>query len=236
MARRNCLLKGASTALLSATTAGFSDCRCKAKGKGSPSAAPVAPVAPLDLLRIYMRRGRLGLNGPLARRRHSVSRTRAARGEYENKGGKGGTVGLADFVERYSKDPAALLIGGMVMLGAIALSHPKTTLANVVPVARLTSDYMVIVVPAASKFKEVKDLAADMRSHLQSVVFTGGSVGGVEALRRSVLHATDSPAWRRSLVDNNWISAVIHGKEFANVLEVEQAIAGAVSMMLKLKA
>lgn len=36
--------------------------------------------------------------------------------EYENKGGKGGTIGLADFVQRFDRDPGALLVGGMVMV------------------------------------------------------------------------------------------------------------------------
>ena len=45
----------------------------------------------------------------------------ADRVEYENLGGKGGTIGLAQFVERHGQDPDALLIGGMVMVGAVAL-------------------------------------------------------------------------------------------------------------------
>lgn len=41
--------------------------------------------------------------------------------EYENIGGKGGTIGLAKYAEKYGNDPNTLLMGGMVMVGAVAL-------------------------------------------------------------------------------------------------------------------
>lgn len=99
---------------------------------------------------------------------------------YENKGGKGGTLGLADFVARYDRDPAALLIGGMVMLGAISLEHPKVTLTQVSPIARLTSDYMVLAVDAGGKITSTEALIKALRTHVESVTFTGGSAGGVD--------------------------------------------------------
>jgi len=99
---------------------------------------------------------------------------------YENKGGKGGTIGLADFVERFDKDPAALLVGGMVMVGAIAASQPKVTLAQVTPLARLTNDYLALVAPAGSKLANLKALTAELQRGVGGVVFTGGSLGGVD--------------------------------------------------------
>ncbi len=99
---------------------------------------------------------------------------------YENKGGKGGTIGLADFVERFNNDPAALLIGGMVMVCAIAASQPKVTLAQVTPLARLTNDYLALVAPAGSKLANLKALTAELQRGVGGVVFTGGSLGGVD--------------------------------------------------------
>lgn len=99
---------------------------------------------------------------------------------YENKGGKGGTLGLADFVARFNSDPSALLVGGMVMLGAIAVGRPEVTLAHVSPVARLTNDYMVLVAKTGSQNVTMAVLVEAMRKDLGKVAFTGGSAGGVD--------------------------------------------------------
>lgn len=256
--------------------------------------------------------------------------------DYENKGGKGGTIGLADFVEKHSTDPSALLIGGMVMVGAIAVSRNPVTLQHVTPIARLTSDYMVLVVPADSRIRDMKTLSAQIRRDLGSVVFTGGSAGGVDhmlagmvvrslrvdpagiryvptssgpdavaqlragkatvaisgysefkdgiadksllplavssrrslfgipslreqgvdtelgnwrgvfaparisddqkqQLRQLVVRATETPLWKQTVADKGWLPATMHGKDFADFLEIEQAIANAVTLMLKLQ-
>jgi len=100
--------------------------------------------------------------------------------QYENIGGKAGTIGLAQFVERYSSSQNTVLIGGMVMLGGIALQRPAIDLTRVAPVAELTSDYMVVAVPAASPIKSAKDLAARLASPDFKATVVGGSAGGVD--------------------------------------------------------
>lgn len=107
--------------------------------------------------------------------------------EYENFGGKGGTIGLARFVEKNSDDPNALLIGGTVMVGAVALQKPAIDLRHIHPVARLTSDYLVAVVDANSKIKTTKNLADAMRMNLQAVPVAGGSAGGVDHMFAGML-------------------------------------------------
>ena len=69
---------------------------------------------------------------------------------YENIGGKGGTIGLAEYTQRYGSDPNSLMIGGMVMVGALALNKASADLQKVQALARLTSDYLVVAVPADS--------------------------------------------------------------------------------------
>jgi len=59
--------------------------------------------------------------------------------QFENKGGAAGTIGLAQFVNSAKGDPNALLVGGMVMVGGIALNKSPVDLTMVTPVARLTS-------------------------------------------------------------------------------------------------
>lgn len=100
--------------------------------------------------------------------------------EYENKGGKGGTIGLAYYAEKYSNDPNTLLMGGMVMVGAIALQRPAIDMSQIRPVARLTSDYLVVVVAANSPIRSIKDLAERMRANPKELPIAGGSAGGVD--------------------------------------------------------
>lgn len=114
---------------------------------------------------------------------------------YENLGGKGGTIGLANYAERYGDDPNTLLIGGMVMVGAVALQKPAVDLSHIQPLARLTSDYLVAAVAADSPIRNAKDLAAAMRADLRGVPVAGGSAGGVDHIFAGVLaRAAKAPA------------------------------------------
>lgn len=100
--------------------------------------------------------------------------------EYENKGGKGGTVGLSYYAEKYGSDPNTLLMGGMVMVGAIALQKPAIDMSHIKPIARLTSDYLVVVVAANSPIRTVADLAERIRTRQKETPIAGGSAGGVD--------------------------------------------------------
>lgn len=255
--------------------------------------------------------------------------------DYENKGGKGGTIGLADFTARYKGDPNALLVGGLVMVGALSLTRTEDKLKEVVPIARLTSDYMVLGVPTGSPITSFKVLVEALRKKADAVTFTGGSAGGVdhmlaamllralrldvsalqykptssgkealallqsgqatvaisgysefraniesklltplavsskrasfgipslrelgidtelanwrgvfasahtspeqrETLRRVVVRATETAAWRQTLLDNNWVGTLLYGKELQDFLSFEQWMASAVVTLLKL--
>ncbi len=257
--------------------------------------------------------------------------------DYANKGGKGGTIGLDEFVKVHAGDPSALLVGGLVMVGALAVSGNGAKLKQLTPVARLTSDYMVLAVAADSPVRDVRMLVERLRANPSSVVFTGGSAGGVDhmlvgmigravrvdvsqlqyrptssgpdaieqlrtgaaqvaisgysefksgfedrsllplavssrrslfgvpslreqgvdtelanwrgvfapgglspeqatALRQLVQQATQTPAWRQTLQAQNWNASPLFGKDFADFLEIEQGIAAAVTLMLKLRA
>ncbi len=107
--------------------------------------------------------------------------------EYENVGGKGGTIGLARYAEKYANDPNALLMGGMVMVGAVALQQPAVDLTQIRPVARLTSDYLVAAVPATSPLRSARDLVAAMKADLPALPVAGGSAGGVDHIYAGVL-------------------------------------------------
>ncbi len=100
--------------------------------------------------------------------------------QFENKGGAAGALGLAQFVNSAKGDPAALMMGGMVMIGGILLNKSPVDLSMVTPIARLTSEYEVIVVPAASPHKSIADLLAAYKASPGAVSWGGGSAGGTD--------------------------------------------------------
>src|SRR5688572_24231199 len=77
--------------------------------------------------------------------------------QFDNKGGAAGTIGLAQFVNSAKGDPNAILIGGMVMVGGIILNKSPVNRSQVTPIARLTSEWEVIVVPASSPHKTMAE-------------------------------------------------------------------------------
>ena len=100
--------------------------------------------------------------------------------QFDNKGGAGGTIGLAQFVNSSRGDPNAVMIGGMVMVGAIYLDSSPVNLSMVTPLARLTGEYEIIVVPANSPHKTMADLIKALKANPGSVSWGGGSAGGTD--------------------------------------------------------
>jgi putative tricarboxylic transport membrane protein len=98
----------------------------------------------------------------------------------ENVAGAGGTVGLAQFAEKNKGDGNALLVNGLVMVGAVLTNKSPVSLVDTTPIARLTGEYEVIVVPAASPLKTMADLVAAMKADIGKVAIGGGSAGGTD--------------------------------------------------------
>ncbi len=94
--------------------------------------------------------------------------------------GAGGTVGLAQFVNQAKGDPSQLMVNGITMVGAILTNKSPVNLDQVTPIARLTGDPLVIVVPANSPHKSVKDLADAVKADPAKVTWAGGSAGGAD--------------------------------------------------------
>ena len=94
--------------------------------------------------------------------------------------GAGGTIGLAQFVTQETGNANALIVGGYVMVGAILTNASPVTLDMVTPIARLTGEAVVIVVPAASDIQTMDDLVAKLKADTGAVSWAGGSAGGVD--------------------------------------------------------
>ncbi|MEQ1517446.1 MAG: tripartite tricarboxylate transporter substrate-binding protein [Usitatibacteraceae bacterium] len=100
--------------------------------------------------------------------------------QFDNKGGAGGTIGLAQFVNTSKGDGNAIMTGGMVMVGGIILNKSAVNLGMVTPLARLTGEFEVLVVPANSPIKSLKDLTDKLKAEPGSVSWGGGSAGGTD--------------------------------------------------------
>jgi len=134
--------------------------------------------------------------------------------QFENKGGAAGTLGLAQFVNSAKGDPNALMMGGMVMVGGIVLQKSPVDLTMVTPVARLTSEYLVVVVPATSPHKSMADLIAAYKADPGKVSWHGGSAGGSDHILAGLIS-------RAAGVDPtkvNYVAAKGGGDQVANIV------------------
>ena len=107
--------------------------------------------------------------------------------QYDNKGGAAGVIGLAQFVNSAKGDPNALIVMGAVMLGGIITGKPQVSLDKATPIARLTSEYNVFVVPASSPIKTMKEVVDMLQRDPGSVKWGGGSRGTTEHICASML-------------------------------------------------
>ena len=111
----------------------------------------------------------------------------AATVSYDNKGGAAGAIGLAQFVNGSKGDGNALMTMGAVMLGGIITGKPPVSLSQATPLARLTSEYNVFVLPANSPFKTMKDVVEQMKKDPGSVKWGGGSRGSTEHIAAAMI-------------------------------------------------
>ncbi|MDQ3655796.1 MAG: tripartite tricarboxylate transporter substrate-binding protein [Chloroflexota bacterium] len=102
--------------------------------------------------------------------------------EVYNVEGAGGTIGLAELVSEHAGNENVLMVMGLVMIGGIGLNQSPVTLDQVTPIAQLTGEFEVIVVPADSPYQTLDDLIADFEADPASISWGGGSAGGTDHL------------------------------------------------------
>jgi len=111
----------------------------------------------------------------------------AATVTYDNKGGAAGALGLAQFINAAKGDPNAMMMMGAVMVGGIITAKPAVNLSQVTPIARLTSEYNVFVLPASSPLKTMKDVVEQLKKDPASVKWGGGSRGSTEHIAAAMI-------------------------------------------------
>src|SRR5215217_2128420 len=139
-----------------------------------------------------------------------------------NVAGAGGTVGIAQFVNGAKGDGNQLMVSGFVMVGAILMNKAPVSLDQIAPIARLTEETQVMVVPANSQIKNAKDLAEAVKKDVAKVTFAGGSAGGVDHIMAALFAgAVGADASRVNYVPfsggGESLAAILGGKVTAGI-------------------
>ena len=189
------------------------------------SAAAAQAQIPLDRLTIVAPAAPGGGWDQTARAmQHALEAERLARVvTVENVPGAAGTVGLAQFVRDGRSEPA-LLVTGLVMVGAIVFNDSPVSLAATTPIARLTGEYEVVVVPSESPIRGMRDLVERFRSRPESISWGGGSAGGTDHILAGMIASASGIDPARV----NYIAFSGGGEALAAVLggQVTAAISG----------
>jgi len=144
--------------------------------------------------------------------------------QVDNVPGAAGTIGLSRFVQSERGNPAALLVTGLVMVSGVITNGSAFSLADATPIARLTGETEVIVVPAASPYQSMPALAEAFKANPGAVAWGGGSAGGTDDLLvRLMAEQLGLPASRV-----NYIAFAGGGAALAAVLggQVTAAVSG----------
>jgi putative tricarboxylic transport membrane protein len=89
------------------------------------------------------------------------------------------------------------------MVGSIITNKAPVSLLSTVPLARLTEEYQVVVAPANSPFKDLRDFAAALKADPAKVPIAGGSAGGTDHITAGLIaKAVGTDARRVAYVAN----------------------------------
>ena len=136
-----------------------------------------------------------------------------------NVAGAGGTIGLAQFVNAGANRGNALLVTGLIMVGAVLTNRSAVTLEETTPIARLTGDYELLVVPADSPYDDLAAFVEAWKQDPGALAIAGGSAGGTDHMLAGLLAA-------RVGMDPTAINYVPHsggGESIASILGAQVA-------------
>ncbi|MCY4600832.1 MAG: tripartite tricarboxylate transporter substrate-binding protein [Acidobacteria bacterium] len=106
-----------------------------------------------------------------------------------NVAGAGGTIGLAQFINAGADRGDALLVTGLIMVGAVLTNRSAVTLEATTPIARLTGDYELLVVPADSPYDDLAAFLDAWKRNPGALAIAGGSAGGTDHMLAGLLAA-----------------------------------------------
>lgn len=106
---------------------------------------------------------------------------------FTNKGGAGGTIGLADFQRSQAGNADALAVFGAITVGSITMNKSPVQLSSFRPLARLTAEHLVLAVKADSPLQTLDDFVKALKSDTGATAVGGGSAGGVDHIALALL-------------------------------------------------
>lgn len=92
--------------------------------------------------------------------------------------GKGGTIGLEEFVKLRGKSSELMVMGFVMMAGISVNKSPYSLNTDVTPIARLTTDYEVFAVPKKSSITDIESFVKAFKASPTTLKLGGSSVGG----------------------------------------------------------
>jgi putative tricarboxylic transport membrane protein len=154
--------------------------------------------------------------------------------QVNNVTGAGGAVGIANLVNNSKGDGNQMMVMGLVMIGALLTNKSPVTLDRVTPIARLTGEDEMIVVPANSPHKTMKDLVAALKKDPGAVSWGGGSAGGTDHILVGLIAKAEG-------VDPKKVNYIAHsggGEAMANILggKVTAGVSGVGEFLGQVKA
>ncbi|MCR3748664.1 Bug family tripartite tricarboxylate transporter substrate binding protein [Lentzea californiensis] len=153
-------------------------------GQGAKSASSGDSIAKLEIMAPADPGG--GWDQTARSMQSAVSGAKLANSvQVTNVGGAGGTVGLQKLLNERSE--SFLMITGLVMVGAVETNSSPARLEETTPIARLTAEDEVVVVPSDSPHKTIDDLLAAVAEKGKGVSITGGSAGGTDHILAGML-------------------------------------------------
>lgn len=121
-----------------------------------------------------------GWDGTARAMQTALAKTTEQTVQVYNVTGAGGTVGLAQFVSEAKGKPHEMMVGGLVMVGAILTNKSPVNLTQVTPLALLTAEAEAIAVATESKYQNLQQLVDDFKADPTSISWGGGSAGGTD--------------------------------------------------------
>jgi putative tricarboxylic transport membrane protein len=176
----------AATAVLSAACGGATT------PQATGAAAAKFPTKTLDIMAPAGTGGGFDTTARLVQRALTQDKIIDTNVTVSNVPGAGGTVGMAQLMKNNKGDSHALIVVGRVTLGSQITGKTEAKVSQLTPIARLMAESEVIVTPANSPYKSVKDLMDALKRDAKAVKFAGGSAGGAdhELAARLVKEAT----------------------------------------------
>lgn len=111
-----------------------------------------------------------------------------ARGvQVSNVPGAAGAIGLAQFIKNDRGSGSSFIVGGFGMVASFLTNKSVVTLKDVTPIARLTGEFLLVVVPEASRLRTLADLTAALKADPGAVSIAGGSAGGTDHIAAALL-------------------------------------------------